>query len=47
MPQNRIQFQHGLSMMEFTARDGTEVRCEEALAAARWPDGFVCPRCEA
>jgi Zn ribbon nucleic-acid-binding protein len=47
MPQNRVQFQPGLSMIEFTARYGTEDLCEEALAAARWPEGFVCPRCQA
>jgi hypothetical protein len=45
MPMNRVQFQPGLSMFEFLQRYGTEEQCEAALFAARWPDGFVCPRC--
>jgi hypothetical protein len=42
---NRIQFQHGLSMPEFFERYGTEAQCQAALQAARWPRGFVCPKC--
>lgn len=45
MAMNRIQFQHGLSMPEFLKDYGTEVQCEQALEAARWPNGFCCPRC--
>jgi ribosomal protein L37AE/L43A len=45
MAMNRVQFQPGLSMAEFLNRYGTEGKCEEALAAARWPQGFVCPAC--
>jgi len=45
MPMNRVQFQKGLSMPEFLDRYGTEERCEQALVAARWPSGFVCPAC--
>jgi ribosomal protein L37AE/L43A len=45
MPMNRVQFQKGLSMPEFLGRYGTEERCEQALVAARWPSGFVCPAC--
>ena len=45
MKMNRIQFQPGLSMPEFFERYGTEVQCQAALQAARWPDGFACPRC--
>jgi transposase-like protein len=45
MPQNPIQFQHGMSMSEFVERYGTEDKCEAALLQARWPDGFVCPVC--
>ena len=45
MAMNRIQFQHGLSMPEFLTDYGTEVQCEQALVAARWPNGFCCPRC--
>lgn len=45
MAMNRIQFQPGLSMPEFLKDYGTEVQCEQALEAARWPEGFRCPRC--
>lgn len=46
MAMNRIQFQPGLSMPEFLKDYGTEAQCEQALEAARWPEGFRCPRCE-
>lgn len=45
MAMNRIQFQHGLSMPDFLKDYGTEVQCEQALEAVRWPSGFCCPRC--
>jgi ribosomal protein L37AE/L43A len=45
MPQNQIQFQHGMSLSELIARYGTEALCEKALEQARWPDGFICPEC--
>lgn len=45
MAMNRVQFQRGLSMAEFMDRYGSEERCEAALAASRWPAGFVCPAC--
>jgi hypothetical protein len=45
MAMNRVQFQPGLSMAEFMQRYGSEALCEEALVAARWPQGFVCPDC--
>lgn len=45
MAMNRIQFQPGLSMPEFMKDYGTEVQCEQALEAVRWPVGFCCPRC--
>jgi ribosomal protein L37AE/L43A len=47
MPMNRVQFQPGLSMAEFLDRYGNEAKCEAALVAARWPDGFGCPACGA
>ncbi len=47
MPMNRVQFQKGLSLPEFMNRYATEEQCEQALIAARWPSGFVCPLCEA
>src|ERR1700751_2921911 len=33
------------SLFEFQQRFGDEAACAQYLAAARWPDGFVCPRC--
>jgi transposase-like protein len=47
MPQNKIQFQHGMSLSEFVERYSTEERCEQALEHYRWPEGFVCPDCGA
>jgi hypothetical protein len=43
MPQNPIQFQPGVSLDDFFARDGSEAQCAAALEATRWPRGFVCP----
>jgi transposase-like protein len=34
-----------LSLLEFQRRFSTEAACQEALEQARWPGGFVCPRC--
>jgi len=45
MAMNRIQFQPGLSLPQFMRSFGTEVQCEEAVKLARWPQGFICPRC--
>ena len=45
MPQNKIQFQPGMSLSELIERFGTEAQCEAALERARWPSGFVCPEC--
>jgi ribosomal protein L37AE/L43A len=45
MPRNKVQFQKGLSFIEFSRRYGTEEQCHTALIAMRWPDGFVCPQC--
>ena len=42
---NHVQFQKGLSMVEFMERYGTEAKCHAALVASRWPNGFVCPGC--
>ena len=46
MKMNRVQFQPGLSMFEFLQTYGTEVKCEAALEATRWPAGYACPRCQ-
>jgi ribosomal protein L37AE/L43A len=45
MSKNAVQFQKGMSLSEFQAQFGTDVQCEEALFAWRWPDDFVCPEC--
>ena len=45
MAMNRVQFQPGLSMAQFLDRYGSEDKCEAALIASRWPQGFVCPAC--
>lgn len=45
MAYNLIQFQNGMSLPEFLQAFGTEAGCCEAVRRARWPNGFVCPRC--
>src|SRR5215470_2409969 len=45
MARNLVQFQKGLSLMEFNRRYGTDEQCHAALIKMRWPDGFVCPNC--
>jgi transposase-like protein len=45
MARNPVQFQKGMSLAVFQAEYGSEERCEAALAAQRWPEGFVCPKC--
>ena len=45
MPQNRVQYQEGLSLTEFIQAYGTEEKCLAALELARWPKGFRCQRC--
>jgi hypothetical protein len=45
MKMNRIQFQPGLSLNQFLAQYGTDQQCESALESARWPQGFICPKC--
>ena len=45
MSMNWIQFQPGMSLPDFLRAFGNEETCARALQAARWPDGFECPRC--
>jgi len=45
MPMDRIQFQRGMSLPEVLRRFGTQEQCAAAVKAARWPNGFTCPRC--
>jgi len=47
MKMNRVQFQPGLSMAEFFDRYGSDDKCEAAVIASRWPEGFACPVCGA
>ena len=46
MAMNKIQFQAGLSMQEFQRHYGSEERCEAAVFASRWPQGWRCPCCQ-
>ena len=46
MARNRVQFQKGYSLVQFMDEYGTEDKCTQALFRWRWPNGFVCPRCE-
>lgn len=46
MPQNKVQYQKGLSLPEVFAQYGSQHQCEAAVRAWRWPQGFVCPRCQ-
>ncbi len=34
-----------LSLLQFKKKFSTERACQKALEKARWPDGFVCPKC--
>lgn len=45
MAMNQVQFQAGLSMVEFMAKYGTEAKCRRAVLRSRWPKGFRCPAC--
>ena len=45
MKKNWIQLQPGLSVPEFLTIYGEEQQCKVALEAARWPNGFQCPKC--
>ena len=43
---NKVQFQKGLSEVEFERLYGMEELCRAALEKWRWPNGFVCPACD-
>jgi hypothetical protein len=43
--QNRVQYQEGLSLLDFIQAYGTEEKCLAALELASWPEGFRCPQC--
>jgi transposase-like protein len=42
---NQVQFQAGMSVMQFMERYGTQKLCEAELEKCRWHEGFVCPMC--
>jgi hypothetical protein len=42
---NRIQLQKGLSLNEFLENYGEETLCEAVVEQAKWPEGFICPKC--
>src|SRR5436305_2474195 len=33
------------TLREFQSKFAAEEACQQYLAACRWPDGFVCPKC--
>ena len=39
---NPVQFQEGLSMVQFMTQYGSEAKCYRALYRARWLKGFRC-----
>ena len=45
MKRSKVQFQKGLSDLEFMERYGTEEKCVEEVRKAKWPNGFQCPDC--
>jgi ribosomal protein L37AE/L43A len=45
MARDKVQFQRGLSDVEFERLYGTEDKCREVLFSWRWPAGFECPAC--
>jgi hypothetical protein len=48
MAQNTVQYQRGLSLLEFFEQHGTQQQqCEDLVRKRRRPEGFVCPRCQA
>ena len=45
MARNKVQFQKGLSEVDFLRLYGSEEACRAAVFGWRWPDGFECPAC--
>jgi hypothetical protein len=45
MAKNRVQFQKGPSLPDFSSDHGSAAQCAETLFKWRWPQGFVCPQC--
>jgi hypothetical protein len=34
-----------MSFMEFSEKYATEEACRQKMFEAKWPEGFVCPKC--
>jgi hypothetical protein len=45
VPQNKFQFQKGLSLVDFLRNFDTEEKCFIYLKKERWPNGYVCQEC--
>ncbi|MCP5418105.1 MAG: transposase [Chromatiaceae bacterium] len=45
MAKNQVQFQRGLSWIDFLSEYGTEKQFHRALYQWRWPNWFDCPEC--
>jgi hypothetical protein len=45
MARNGIQFQKGITLLDFQRLYGTEELCVAALERARWPAGCSCTHC--
>ena len=45
MKKKSIQLQEGLSLSKFLATYGTEEQCEAELEKSRWPEGYLCSKC--
>ena len=42
MARNPVQFQKGMSLVEFLVGYCSEEQCGQAVIAWRWLDGFIC-----
>ena len=45
MPRSKVQFQKGLSDISYMETYGSEEKCVEHVKNAKWPNGFICPKC--
>ena len=45
MCKSKVQFQKAYSLSELFSDYGDKAKCEQALFAWKWPNGFVCPEC--
>ena len=46
MAMNKVQYQRGLSMLEFLDHYGSQEDCETLVRDWGWPEGFICARCQ-